>query len=82
MTPISGLWGLGPEHSDLARKLLGRAHWTRAELEELAEDRQIMLDGALEAINEACLDTIGQPMLEGSDPIEVNRELVHSEQAV
>ena len=80
-TPVAGLWGLDPEHSDLARKLLGRAHWTRAELEELAEDRQIMLDGALETINEACLDTTGQPMLEGSDPIEVNRDLVHSEQA-
>ena len=78
--PVPGLWGLDPEHSDLARKLLERAHWTRAELEELAEDRQIMLDGALETINEACLDTTGQHILEGSDPIEVNRNVVHSEQ--
>ena len=80
-TSAPGLWGLDPEHSDLARKLLGRAHWTRAELEELAEDRQIMLDGALETINEACLDATGQQLLEGSDPIEVNRDLLHSEEA-
>jgi uncharacterized tellurite resistance protein B-like protein len=80
-TSAPGLWGLDPEHSDLARKLLGRAHWTRAELEELAEDRQIMLDGALETMNEACLDATGQQLLEGSDPVEVNRDLIHTEQA-
>jgi tellurite resistance protein len=80
-TPVPGLWGLDSEHSDLAKKLLERAHWTRAELEELAEDRQIMLDGALETINEACLDATGQSLLDGSDPVEVNRDLAHSEQA-
>lgn len=80
-TSVPGLWGLNAEHSDLARKLLGRAHWTRTELEELAEDRQIMLDGALEAINEACLDATEEPLLEGTDPVDVNRNLVHTEQA-
>lgn len=79
--PVPGLWGLDAEHSDLARKLLGRAHWTRAELGELAEDREIMLDGALEMINEACLDATGQALLEGSDPVEVNRDLARTEQA-
>jgi tellurite resistance protein len=80
-TSAEGLWGLSSEHSDLARKLLERAHWTRAELEELADDRQIMLDGALETINEACLDATGQQLLEGSDPVEVNRDVLHAEQA-
>jgi uncharacterized tellurite resistance protein B-like protein len=74
-----GLWGLDAEHSDLAKQLLGRAHWSRAELEELAGDRQVMLDGALETINEACLDTTGQQLLEGYDPVEVNRDLPHTE---
>lgn len=77
-----GLWGLDAMHSGLAAKLLERAHWTRTELEELAEDRQIMLDGALETINEACLDATGQSLLDGNDPVEVNRELVREDQAV
>jgi uncharacterized tellurite resistance protein B-like protein len=72
----SGLWGLDAEYSDLAKQLLTRAHWARAELEELAGDRQIMLDGALETINEACLDATGQPLLEGHDPVAVNRDLI------
>lgn len=77
-----GLWSLDAVHSDLASTLLGRAHWTRVELEELAEDRQIMLDGALETINEACLDATGQSLLDGNDPVEVNREMVREKQAV
>lgn len=76
-----GLWGLDHVHSDLATKLLARAQWSRAELEELAEDREIMLDGALETINEACLDAKGEPLFEGTDPIEVNRSVQHEEAA-
>jgi hypothetical protein len=53
-----------------------RSQWTRAELEELATDRGLMLDGTLERINEACLDKFEEPFVEGEDPIDVNQSLL------
>jgi uncharacterized tellurite resistance protein B-like protein len=70
------LLGLDAAHSDLARLLLTRADWSREELEELAEDRDMLLDGALETINEAAFDTHDMPLTEGDDPIEINPEII------
>lgn len=68
--------GLDVEHSRFAKLLLARASWTRAELEDLAADRGIMLHGALERINEAFFEKLGEPALEGEDPIEINQNVV------
>lgn len=70
--PKSPFGGLDAEHASFAQFLIGRSQWTRVELEDLAEDRNIMLDGALEKINEAALDRFNEPLFEGSDPIEIN----------
>lgn len=71
------LMGLDDEHSAFVRTLLSRPHWTRAELEELAEDRGMMVDGALERINEASFDAFDKPFLEGDDPVALNQEVTH-----
>ena len=68
--------GLDAEHTDLVRLLCMRPKWAREELEELAQDRGIMLDGALEQINEAAFDKHDQPFSEGDDPVEINQEIV------
>ncbi|MEA3198169.1 MAG: hypothetical protein QOF32_2221, partial [Gammaproteobacteria bacterium] len=47
------LLGLDPEHSAFLRVLLTRPSWTRAELADIAADMELMLDGALERVNEA-----------------------------
>lgn len=47
------LLGLDPEHADLLKVLLDRPRWTRAEAEQLCVERSLMVDGALERINEA-----------------------------
>jgi len=65
--------GLDHGHSDFVRILVSRVQWTRAELQDLAADLGVLLDGALEHINEAFLDNFGEPLFEGSDPIEINR---------
>ena len=79
--PKAGLLGLRAGDSAFVSTLLGRPHWTRAELEELAEDRGFMLDGVLERINDASLDRYDKSLLEGADPVDVNpdvaRELLH-----
>ena len=35
-----------------------------------------MPDGALEIVNEAAFDLAGEPVTEGSDPVEVNTDVV------
>jgi uncharacterized tellurite resistance protein B-like protein len=68
--------GLDASYSELVRVLLSRDTWTRAELEDLAADRGIMLDGALDHINEAFLDAHNEPLLDGEDPVDVNKNIV------
>jgi len=71
------LLGLDTEHSALVRILLSRTQWARVELEELATDRGVMLDGALERVNDAAFDKFNKPLLDGLDPVEINQELAH-----
>jgi hypothetical protein len=68
------LRGLDPEQSDLLQTLMGRPQWSRAELEDICSERGMMVDGALERINEAALDTFDEPLIEGDDPLEVHRD--------
>lgn len=68
--------GLDEAHSSLARAISARPSWTREELLDLAGDLELMLDGALERIGEAAMDTYGVYFVEGDDPITVNAEIL------
>jgi uncharacterized tellurite resistance protein B-like protein len=70
-----GLLGMDEAHSALARLLLSRREWVRADLQDAAADLELMLDGALEHINEACFDKFDMPLIEGDDPVSVNSEI-------
>ena len=72
----AGLPGLNSELASLMRTILTRASWTREELEEIASDRGIMLDGALEQINDAAYIHFDAPLFEGQDPIDINQEII------
>jgi tellurite resistance protein len=72
----SSLMGLDSTHSSFLLLLMARTNWTRSELEEISLDREIMLDGAIEHINEAAYSTFDKPMLEGDDPIYLNEDIV------
>lgn len=72
------LLGLDAEHSAFLRTLLTRPSWSRAELDDIAADMELMLDGALERINEAVLDTYENRIAEGDDPIEIAQDLLQS----
>jgi uncharacterized tellurite resistance protein B-like protein len=74
--PTLGFLGLDAAHSSFARMLLSRPQWMRQELLDIAEDLDLMLDGALERINEASFDAHDLPLTEGDDPIEVNAEVL------
>lgn len=78
---VQGLLGLDEAHSSFARMLLSRPQWSRLELLDVAEDLELMLDGALERINEASFDVHDMPLTEGDDPIEVRIEVLEKLEA-
>jgi tellurite resistance protein len=70
------LLALDAAHSAFARIILSRVQWSRAELAEVAAERKILLEGALERINDAAFDQHEMPLVEGDDPIEVNNDIL------
>jgi uncharacterized tellurite resistance protein B-like protein len=68
--------GLDIAHSGLLQVLLHRPQWTRAELEELCADRGLMIDGAIEQINDASFERFEEPMIEGDDPLDIRSDLI------
>jgi len=70
--------GLNEETSAFVRFLVTKATWTRDELEDAAEARLLLLDGTIEAINDAALDSCEELAIEGDDPVEVNTALLTS----
>lgn len=72
---VPTLLGLETEYSALLQILLKQMQWTRTELEELASDRDLMLDGVLEHLNDTAFEIYNKPLFEGTDPIEINQEI-------
>ncbi len=70
--------GLDPRHQRFLAELLQKPSWTRADLEATAAGMQIMLDGALEHINEAAFALIGEPLTEGDDPVYVQQNILEN----
>jgi hypothetical protein len=64
--------GLDEDTSAFVRHLVTREVWSRGELERFASARALLLDGTLDAINEAALEACGALALEGDDPVEVD----------
>ncbi len=72
----AGVAGLDLEHSAFLRLLISRAEWSRSELEAAASDMELMLDGALEQINDMAFERFDMPVTEGDDPIEINTDIL------
>lgn len=66
--------GLDLESFRFMQVLSSKLVWAREELEMLASDHSLMLDGTLDSINDASFDHFGGPFFEGDDPIEINSE--------
>jgi uncharacterized tellurite resistance protein B-like protein len=73
-TTSASLFGLDAKHTELLQTLMTRTQWRRSELEELIEDRGLMVDGALERLNEAALEKLEMPLFDEGDPIQMNAE--------
>ncbi|MEE5040667.1 TerB N-terminal domain-containing protein [Pseudomonas alliivorans] len=70
------LYGLDPEHSAFLRLLVSRSEWSRQELENAASDMELMLDGALEQINDMAFELFNMPISEGDDPVDINPDIL------
>jgi uncharacterized tellurite resistance protein B-like protein len=70
------LLGLDPASSSFLQTLLARPRWSRSELTALARERGLPLDGVLERLNEATLDTLETHLFEDGDPIVLNPEAI------
>jgi hypothetical protein len=64
--------GLDGATSAFLRYLSAKPAWAREELEIAAAERSLLLEGSIEAINEAAFDAFEEPVLEGDNPIEIN----------
>jgi uncharacterized tellurite resistance protein B-like protein len=73
---VVGIAGLDAAHSQLLQALAHQPEWQRAELEAIAIALNLMLDGALEVINEAAFDQCDGAVIEGDDPFEVNADVL------
>lgn len=61
----SSICGLDADHSAFLRVLVSRTEWARDELEAVASDMELMLDGALEQINDMAFEHFDMPVTEG-----------------
>ena len=70
--------GLDDTHAAFLHVMIGRSLWSRSDLEDVAADMDLMLNGALERINDASFDQFDMALTEGDDPIEVVDEALHA----
>jgi len=70
------LCGLDAVHSRFLLELAERTRWERVEIEALAERVGVFPDGALELINDAAFEACGDPLLEGDEVVEIDREIL------
>lgn len=71
--------GLDAEHSAFVRALGQQETWERAALESLAEQHGLLLDGALDTINEAAFDQCDAPCIEEEDDSYVVDRAIYEE---
>jgi chromosome segregation ATPase len=63
---------LDSAHSAFLQTLRTQTLWSREDLMRVAQQLDLLLDGALELINEAAFDRCDEALTEGEDPLEVN----------
>ncbi|MCG9892049.1 MAG: hypothetical protein MH252_13330 [Thermosynechococcaceae cyanobacterium MS004] len=74
LSPAAGL--LDEAHASFLIVLRQQPTWKREDLMAIAQQQALLLDGALELINEAALERCGEVLTEGDDPIEVNPDVL------
>ena len=67
---------LDTSHNTLYQELIVKDLWARKEVMELCQKLGLMIDGAIETINDWSFDVVDAPVLEDDDDIYVDIEIV------
>ena len=68
--------GLDSSHSQLYQELISAEVWQREAVNELCESLNLMINGAIETINDWAYDKVDAPVLEDDDEVVVDFEIV------
>ncbi|WP_433509091.1 TerB N-terminal domain-containing protein [Nonomuraea sp. CA-143628] len=76
--PVPPVAGLDSRHSGLVRALgaVDQPQLTRGQFEMLADAWKLLPEGAMDRVNEAAYESAGDPLLDGDDPILIDRLLL------
>lgn len=75
---IPDIAGLDQAHSQLLQHLSQQPEWQRQDLDPIVAKLDLLLDGALEIINEAAFEQCDEPLTEGEDPIVIDRDILQT----
>ena len=68
--------GLDTTHSQLYQQLISKEVWQREEAEVLCESLNLMINGAIETINDWAFDNVDAPVLDDDDNLVIDFEIV------
>lgn len=68
--------GLDQAHSQLFEKLCAKAQWGREEVAQMCSELKLMVDGAIETINDWSFDLVDAPVIEDDVDIYIDEEIV------
>ncbi|WP_344019666.1 TerB N-terminal domain-containing protein [Pseudonocardia kongjuensis] len=82
-SPVELVGSLDQRHSALLFELAEAGAWTRPELEQACSRLAVLPDGALDVVNEAAFDIVGDPVIELKDggAVAVDREVLEEMRA-
>ncbi len=69
------LSALDQAHQNLFHRLLKQETWDRSSLQDLCKELGLMVDGAMEVLNEWTFDNANAPLIEDGDPVFVDVNL-------
>lgn len=75
ITNNSPLMALDQAHQALFNKLITQEMWERVAIHEICQELGLMVDGALEVLNEWAYDNVNAPLVDDGEPIYVDIEL-------
>lgn len=67
--------GLEPDYLRLLASLVQQDSWSREAIENLCAQRNLMMEGVLERLNDDAWERFGQPLIEGEGPYDINQSI-------
>jgi hypothetical protein len=71
-----GVAGFDASHRAFLARLADRPTWRRSEVDDVAAELGLLPDGAIAIVNEAAFEAAGERVCEGTDPIEINSDVL------